>query len=310
MSVRGVYERSFDEDDGKTINKETCSECGGVLRTDGGETRCKKCGLIVDEYRIDHTATPVDYPDDETNTEQTGSPLTAARHDRGLSTKIGTYRDGRGNTLSNEKRRKFSRLRRYHSRAQYKSKAERNLADAFTEIARLVSALDLPFSVRERACTYFRKAQQEQLLHGRSVDAIAPASVYAACRCGDCTRTLSEVVTATSCDTQTVRNAYRMLNVKLGLKAKPPRPTEFVPRIAADCDVSDLVRHRARELADRAQATVVSNGCQSSSIAAACFYLASQDVGGAMTQVELAEAADTTPQTIRTRCRKLKSAFE
>lgn len=310
MSVRSVYERSFDEDDGKTINNETCPECSGVLRTEGGETTCIECGLIVDEYRIDHTVTPRDYSDDETDTEQTGSPLSAVRHDRGLSTEIGSRWDGRGNKLSYEKRRKFSRLRQYHSRARWRTKAERNLIDAFTEIARLVSALDLPFSVREQACTYFRKAQQENLIHGRSIDSLAAASVYAACRCGDCTRTLSEVVTVAGCDTQKTRNAYRVLNVELGLKAKPPRPTEFVPRITSECDVSDVVRHRARELAKQAEKSVLSNGRQASSVAAACLYLAGQEVCAPVTQAEIAGVANTTPQTIRTRYRELQAELD
>lgn len=310
MSVRAVYDRSFDEDDGKTINKEICPECSGVLRTEGGETTCDDCGLIVDEHRIDHGATPQDYPDDETDTEQTGSPLSEARHDRGLSTEIGSRRDGLGNKLSYEKRRKFSRLRKYHSRARWRTKAERNLIGSFTEIARLVSALDLPFSVREQACKYFRNAQQENLIQGRSIDSLTAASVYAACRCGDCTRTLSEVVTVANCDTQKARNAYRVLNVELGLKAKPPRPTEFIPRITSECGVSDVVRHRAREMAKQAETLGLSNGRQASNVAAACLYLAGQEVCASVTQAEIADAANTTPQTIRTRYRELQAELD
>lgn len=304
MSVQRVYNRSFDEDDGKTINKETCSECGGVLRTAGGETTCEKCGLIVDEYWIDHAVTARDYQGDETNTEQTGSPLTPARHDRGLSTEIGRYRDGRGNELPESTRRTFSRLRRYHGRAQYRTKAERNLMDAFTEIARLASALELPFSIRERACTYFRVAQRENLVRGRLIDAIAAASVYAACRCTDCTRTLSEVAAIAGCTLQALRNRYRLLNAELELKADPPRPTEFVSRIASECDVLDSVRYRAYQLANRAAAQGLSSGRQPSSVAATCVYIASQETGGLLTQSEIAAVADTTTQTIRTRYRE------
>lgn len=310
MSIRSVYERTFDEDDGKTINQESCPECSGVLRTVGGETACEKCGLVVNEHRIDHSATPKDYPGDEISTAHTGGPLSAARHDRGLSTEIGRIRDARGNELSMKKRKKFSRLRRHHSRARYRSKAERNLIDAFAEIARLVSALELPFSVREQACRYFRTAQRENLIMGRSIDAIAAASVYAACRCGGCTRTLSEVEEVAGCGRQKLRNRYRLLNAELGLKAKPPQPTVFIPRIASGCGVSALARHRARELAIRAVTTGLSNGSPASSIAAACVYLAGQEVGGLVTQQELADAADISTQTLRTWYQKLKADLE
>lgn len=310
MSVRRVYERSFDEDNGKTISKDACPECSGNLRTVSGETRCEDCGLILNEYRIDHSATKEDFPDDETNTEQTGSPMSAARHDRGLSTKIGSNRDGHGNLLSSAKRRKFSRLRRYHSRARYRSKAERNLMKAFTEIARLVSALDLPFSLREEACTYFRTAQRKNLIQGRAIDSIAAGSVYAACRCGPCTRTLSEVASVAACSKQNVRNGYQVLNLELDLAAEPPQPTEFIPKIASKCGVSDSVQFRARKLTTKAVARGLSIGCQPGSIVAACLYLASKEMSEQLTQTEIADAADTTPTTIRTRSQELKSELQ
>lgn len=310
MSVRSVYERTFDEDDGKTINQKSCPECSGVLRTVGGETTCEECGLIVTEYRIDHSATPEDYPDDEISTAHTGGPLTVARHDRGLSTDIGRVRDARGNELSCKTRKKFSRLRRHHSRARYRSKAERNLIDAFAEIARLVSALDLPFSARERACQYFRTAHRENLIKGRSIDALAAASVYAACRCGDCMRTLTEVAEIAGCGHQKLRNQYRVLNAELGLRTKPPEPTAFISRITSECKISAVVRHRARELAIRAVTTGLSKGGQASSIAAACVYLAVQEVGGLVTQQELADAVGISPQTLRTWYQKLSAKLE
>jgi len=42
--------------------------------------------LVIDEQRIDHGPEWRAYDDEEC--EQTGAPLTAARHDRGLSTEI------------------------------------------------------------------------------------------------------------------------------------------------------------------------------------------------------------------------------
>lgn len=305
MSVRRIYERSFDEDDGKTINRETCPECDGALRTVGGETTCEECGLIADEYRIDHSATQASYPDEET-TEQTGSPLSATRHDRGLSTEIGSWRDGRGNELSSAKRRKFSRLRRHHGSARYRSKAERNLIVAFTEIGRLTSALDLPYSVREQACTYFRTVHREDLIRGRSIDSVAAASVYAACRCGNCTRVLAEVADVASCEEQALRNRYRFLNAALELEAKPPLPTEFVPRLATACNVPDRVQHRAVEYATQTVDANLHVGRQPVGLAAASLYLAAEDDGWFLTQTRVADVADVTATTIRTRARELR----
>ncbi|WP_232700859.1 hypothetical protein [Halobacterium wangiae] len=52
MSLSNTYECGFDEENGKTISKDTCPECTGNLGADGGEISCMKCGLIIDEERF------------------------------------------------------------------------------------------------------------------------------------------------------------------------------------------------------------------------------------------------------------------
>ena len=62
-------------------------------RTDGRAIEDEDEFAVVEEHRTDHGATPTSSPDEETSAEQTGSPLSATRHDRGLSTEIGWHRD-------------------------------------------------------------------------------------------------------------------------------------------------------------------------------------------------------------------------
>jgi len=81
-----------------------------------------------------------------------GAPLTAARHDRGLSTEIGRGKDANGNRLSGRKRQQVSRMRREQSRGRFQSKAERNLAHGLGEVRRIASTLELSESVRDQAC--------------------------------------------------------------------------------------------------------------------------------------------------------------
>jgi len=66
------------------------------------------CLGIIDEQRIDHGPEWRAYDDEEC--EQTGAPLTAARHDRGLSTEIGRGTDAKGNKISGQKRRRLARM--------------------------------------------------------------------------------------------------------------------------------------------------------------------------------------------------------
>jgi len=79
-----------------------------------------------------------------------GAPLTAARHDRGLSTEIGRGKDANGNRLSGRKRQQVSRMRREQSRGRFQSKAERNLAHGLGEVRRIASTLELSESVRDQ----------------------------------------------------------------------------------------------------------------------------------------------------------------
>jgi hypothetical protein len=87
MATRDIYETSFDEDVRTESSANQCPECDGRVTTNAVETVCEDCGLVIDEQRIDHGPEWRAYDDEEC--ERTGAPLTAARHDRGLSTEIG-----------------------------------------------------------------------------------------------------------------------------------------------------------------------------------------------------------------------------
>jgi transcription initiation factor TFIIB len=57
----------------------------------------------------------------------------------------------------------------------------------------VAGALKLSKSVRDQACQLFRSAQNEDLLRGRSIEAIAAASVYGACRCNHLSQLVDDV---------------------------------------------------------------------------------------------------------------------
>jgi len=56
---------------------------------------------------------------------------------------------------------------------------------ALAELDRMASRLELPKSVREAAAVNYKKAVDKRLIRGRSIEGVAAASLYAACRqCG------------------------------------------------------------------------------------------------------------------------------
>jgi transcription initiation factor TFIIB len=255
---------------------------------------CTECGLVVDEHAIDPGPEWRSFTDDETNPERTGAPLTRSRHDRGLSTEI-----GHSNRLTGRKRRQVARLRRQHKRTQIRSKAERNRVYAFTEIQRLVTALDLPEHVREQSCVLFESAQDAGLLQGRSIEGFAAAVVYATCRTAAVSRTVPEVLAEAKAEKAELNVAYDAMNRELGLPTGPVDPREYLARFASKLDLPTAVERRARELAVKARERGIDSGRNPSGVAAGCLYTAATRAGHDLTQQETAAVAGVTPVTLR-----------
>ncbi|MFB6152097.1 MAG: transcription initiation factor IIB family protein [Haloarculaceae archaeon] len=271
-----------------------CPECEGELRSDDHEAVCAECGLVVAEDRVDRGPEWRSFGDDETNRERTGAPLTRSRHDRGLSTEI-----GRSTRLKGRKRRRVARMRRQHNRTKIGSKAERNQVYGFTEIRRLVGALGLSETVRDRACVLFESAQDEDLLRGRSLEGFAAAAVYATCRTTEISRTIDEVVADAKASRAELRAAYDALNRELGLPTGPIDPREYLARFASELDLPQPVERRARELAGTAHEAGTVAGRNPAGVAAACLYTAADERSYPLTQQEAADAAGVTPVTLR-----------
>ncbi|MFW5918309.1 MAG: transcription initiation factor IIB [Haloferacaceae archaeon] len=307
MTTRDPYERAFDEDVQRGTTT-SCPECGGQVRTNAAETACTACGLIIDDQAIDRG--PEWHGDADESAKRTGAPLTPSRHDRGLSTKIGAGQGANGNELGGEKRRRLARMRREQSRALWRSTQERNLGHGLTEIRRIASALGLADSVRDQACQLFRTAQNERLLNGRSIEAMAAASVFGACRCNGASWLIADVAPMARVTQDRVENAYTVLNEELGLPTPPVRPTQFVPRLAADLGCTDAVRRRAAQLAEQAVDAGVTSGKHPAGFAAACLYMAACAHDAPLTQADAAAAAEVTVETVRSHRDRLLSVVE
>lgn len=298
MATREIYTSIFDEDVQPSATE--CPGCDGNIRLTDHETICEDCGLVLEEHMFDYGPDWRQSPDHQSE-KRTGAPLTPTRHDRGLSTEIGRIRDANGNVLSSEKRRQLNRLRREQSRARWRSKAERNLGYGLGEVRRIAGSLGLAEQIRNQACVLFRTAHAERLCLGRSLEAVAAASVYAACRCVGLGRSRAEIAASARCTQAKLTTAYRALNVELELPTQPISATDRIPGLAAKLDVPQRVRRRALELAQEATAAEMTIGCRPSGVAAACLYLAAERHGLCISQQRIADAAGSTPNTLRAR---------
>jgi transcription initiation factor TFIIB len=306
MQRTDVYERRYDESTEQT-DANTCPECDGRVTMNTAETVCDDCGLVLADQQVD-TGPEWRNFEDRSNRKRTGAPRTPSRHDRGLSTEIGWSPNGRGSGFSSRKRRQFSRLRQHHRRAQHRNKAERNEMHGLTEIRRMASALGFTKSVRDRACRLFSTAQAQDLLRGRSIEAIAAASVYATCRCEGRPQTLEDIAAVAQVSAAKVQNGYSVLNRELGLPAAPIPPERFLPRFVSELGLSRMVEQEARSVL-AVEGTPETSGANPAGVAGGALLLGAERANEyrRFTQAELAEVADVSIVTVRNHRDELRS---
>lgn len=291
-----------------------CPECNGSLITDEerGETVCEECGLVVDENEIDRGPEWRAFnPQEKDEKSRVGAPTTNLMHDKGLSSVIDWQdTDAYGNSLNSRQRQKMQRLRTWDERFRTRDSKERNLKQALGEIERMGSALGLPKNVRETASVIYRRALEDDLLPGRSIEGVASAAVYAAARQANTPRSIDEVATVSRIDEMEFKRTYRYIVRELGLEIKPADPESYVPRFASDLGLSDEAEHRARELLQTAKEQSIHSGKSPVGLAAAAVYAAPLLTNEKITQSAVSEVADISEVTIRNRYQELLEAAE
>jgi transcription initiation factor TFIIB len=230
-------------------------------------------------------------------------------HDKGLSTNIGWQdKDAYGRSLSSRQRQKMQRLRKWNERFRTRDSKERNLKQALGEIDRMASALGLPDNVRETASVIYRRALDEDLLPGRSIEGVSTASLYAAARQANTPRSLDEVANVSRVDKDEIARTYRYVVRELKLEVKPADPASYVPRFCSELDLTEEVQRRARSLLESAKRAGVHSGKSPVGLAAAAVYAASLLTNEKVTQNEVSEVANISEVTIRNRYHELLEA--
>uniref|UniRef100_UPI0025E884F6 TFIIB-type zinc ribbon-containing protein n=1 Tax=Methanohalobium sp. TaxID=2837493 RepID=UPI0025E884F6 len=208
-----------------------CPECGSInLEKDyeRAELVCSDCGLVVDAELVDEGPEWRAFDSNQQmNRARVGAPMNYAIHDKGLSTVIDwRNRDSYGQSISSKNRAQLYRLRKWQRRIRVSNATERNLAFALSELDRMASALGLPRTVRETAAVVYRKAVDKNLIRGRSIEGVAAAALYAACRQCSVPRTLDEIGEVSRVSRIEIGRTYRFISRELSLKLMPTSPID------------------------------------------------------------------------------------
>ncbi len=291
-------------------NYKVCPECGSsnfVQDYVRGELVCSNCGLVITEQIVDNRAEWRAFDKSQNDKRsRVGMPMTYTIHDKGLSTLI-DYRnkDAKGKDIKGKQRERLYRLRKWHRRLRITDATQRNLAFALSEIDRMASQLGLPKNVRERASLFYRKIVEMKLIRGRSMESVAAAALYAACRIANIPRTLPEIASVSKVNKKETARIYRFMIRQLDIRIKPTSPTEFVSRLSSKLNIPTDVEVLAIDIIKQAKKNGLTSGRGPTGIAAAALYIASILKNAQLTQKKIAETAQVTEVTVRNRYKEL-----
>ena len=235
-----------------------------------------------------------------------GAPLTYTIHDKGLSTLIDWHdRDIYGKRLSPGQRALIYRLRKWQRRVRVSDAIERNLVFALSEISKIANNLNLPKNILETASVIYRRAVKEHIIRGRSIQGVASAAIYMACRQCGLARTLEEIAQASGIHKKEVGRNYRFLIKELDYFIPPLKPSQYITKFSSQLTTQGKVEEIAHKILTTARELKLTSGRGPTGIAAAASYIASVLIGERRTQREIAEIAQVTEVTIRNRYKEL-----
>ena len=286
-----------------------CPECKNselIKDVKRGEVICSNCGLVIEEKEIDGGPEWRSFDAEQEKRRRTGSPMTYTVHDKGLSTIISwDNRDSYGRKISAKMKAKVYRLRKWQTRTRVHSSLDRNLALAMSELDRLSSQLGIPRGIKESTAVIYRKATEEKLIRGQSIESMIAAALYCSCRIRHVPRTLDEIAQRTYVRKKEIGRCYRLLIKKLHLKIPLASPSDYITRFINELDLSGITLKRANEIISEAKELGLTIGKDPTGLAASSIYISAILEGERRTQREIAEVAHVTEVTVRNRYKEL-----
>jgi transcription initiation factor TFIIB len=280
-----------------------------ITDSESCEIICSNCGIVISDNALDIALSEwCATGDEEINDKlRTGIRTSLARFDMGLSTIIGrTDIDASGNILDTAMRSRMQRLRTWDIRSQAHASAAKNRKQAFTQLSILKDKLNLSDAVIEKTAYIYRKAQQRQLIRGRTIFGVLSAAVYIACRELGTPRTLNDIATVNNMKRKELARNYRLLYFELDLRTPIIDPMKCIVKVANKANLTENTKRQALDIMRQAIKKEISAGKDPMGLAAAILYISCLKTGENTTQTDVARASGKTEVTIRNRFTELK----
>ena len=288
---------------------------GGAVITDTerGEVICGRCGRVLaqgfeDAYgewgagglahgpHAAHQAGQQQGP--------AGSPML---HDGGLSTVMGRDVDAGGRPIPADSRRSLGRLRVWNQRSR--SKRAASLARALSQLNSMTGRLAVPRQAAENAAHIYRSAVGKGITRGRTVQSMAAASLYAACRRLGIPRTLDDVAKAANVERGVLSRDLRTLIRYLELDLGQYDSASFIVKMANNLGIREKTKRLAIDVLARTDKVHAGTGKNPVSQAAAALYIACVSNSEPVTQRRIAVESGISAVTIRNRAATIKDAL-
>ena len=283
-----------------------------ITDPDSGEVVCNNCGRVLSDKLVETRPEWRTFAADKAEVrDRTGMPESLARHDMGLSTKIGrSDRDASGNKLDPSMRTRMNRLATWDMRSQLRTPKDRSLSQAFFQLDVLKDKLGLSDSIVQKTAYIYRKAQSNNLTRGRTISGVLAAAVYIACREMGAHRTLDDIATACNVTRKEISKNFRVIHTRLDLKIPQQDPMKCIAKVANIAKLSEKTKRQAAEIMSNVMKEQISAGKDPMGLAASVLYLSSIKTGESVTQMSIARAAGVTEVTVRNRSKDLKSMLQ
>lgn len=287
-----------------------CDECNNnelIQDLESGELVCQNCGYVISTTSIDFSPEWRVFDISQRDTlPRVGAPIKLSIHDMGISTNMGWQnKDHTGRKLNPEERANLYRLRKWDQRSKVSESVERNLANALGSILTICGKLNLPSNIVETSSLNYRNALKRGLIRGRTINSIAAASIYLACRQCEIVRSLDEIALASNVSKKEAARNYRFMLKMLKPRVPLSQPSGYLSKLVSRLDLNGETEILALEVLNRATEMKMTAGRGPSGMAAACVYISTLITGERITQSDISEVAEVTEVTIRNRYKEL-----
>jgi transcription initiation factor TFIIB len=261
-----------------------CPACGDPLATDRerGEVVCAQCGLVVSESAVDMGPEWRVFDEREMRRVRTAPLKLVVKTDMAVRPEHGVQ---------------WFRLARFHRETLHGY--ERRLVKIGGEIRRVKECVGLPQSVVEEAEALVKR--YFDLVAGFPPEVVAVAVLWTAAKAAGAPRPLEDFLKCSRAEERRVRRVAWRLKEVMRLERRPSIE-DYVGTLAARVNMSASIVKAAVDILERNRRVLA--GKNPWVWAAAALWLASFKRLGLLTR--LAEAAGTTPASIRNAANKMK----